>query len=171
MIGENLYKGLRIFVHSSQILKQRQKNEGELKMYTNDAEIRVRYQETDQMGVVYYGNYFTWFEVGRNEFFRSLGRDCATLEEEGVFLPVIETCCRYKESARYDDEIIVRTKIQELTGAKIEFHYQILRKKDNRLLAEGKTVHGFVNRDLKPIRLKKLHPDLWEQLQACIEGK
>jgi acyl-CoA thioester hydrolase len=139
-------------------------------MHVHDAKIRVRYQETDKMGVVYYGNYYTWFEVGRNEFFRSIGRDCVSLEEEGIFLPVIESQCRYKHAAKYDDEIIVRTVIEELTRAKIELNYQILRKKDELLLAEGKTIHGFVDKDLKPLRLKKLYPEIWEELSRCING-
>ena len=80
----------------------------------NTTSIRVRYQETDQMGVVYHGNYFTWFDIGRTEFFRNMGMVYTRLEEEGILLPVIEAQCRYIKPAKYDDEIIINTKLVKL---------------------------------------------------------
>ena len=99
-------------------------------MHINEAQVRVRYQETDQMGVAYHGNYYTWFEVGRSDFFRSLGYTYGQLENEGIIMPVISSYCEYKISAKYDEELLIRTKIQNLKGVRLEFNYQIIRKED-----------------------------------------
>jgi len=137
-------------------------------MYTNDAIIRVRYGETDQMGVVYHGNYYTWFEVGRSEFFNSLGYTYKKLEEEGVILPVTESYCEYIKPAKYFDEVIIRTNIDSLKGVRITFNYEVIRKEDELLLAKGKTTHAFVNKELKPVKMKKVNQKVWDILQQCL---
>ena len=119
-------------------------------------EARVRYAETDQMGIVYYANYLVWFELGRVELLRSLGLSYSRLEtDHGCLLPVIEATCRYKSPARYDDEILIETRPAMLRGTVLKFAYRIVRKapegqektsqektgKDRTLLAEGETVH------------------------------
>jgi acyl-CoA thioester hydrolase len=109
-------------------------------------QVRVRYAETDQMGIVYYANYLVWFELGRVELLRSLGLAYSRLEKDhGCILPVIEARCRYRAPARYDDEILIETRPAMLRGTVLKFAYRILRKehedKENTLLAEGETVH------------------------------
>ena len=109
-------------------------------------EARVRYAETDQMGIVYYANYLVWFELGRVELLRSLGLAYSRLEtDHGCILPVIEATCRYKSPARYDDEILIETRPAMLRGSVLKFAYRILRKapdgEERTLLAEGETVH------------------------------
>jgi acyl-CoA thioester hydrolase len=109
-------------------------------------EVRVRYAETDQMGIVYYANYLVWFEIGRVELLRSLGLAYSQLEtEHECILPVVEASCRYRSPARYDDEIQIETRPALLRGAVIKFAYKIWRKasegKERELLAEGETVH------------------------------
>jgi acyl-CoA thioester hydrolase len=114
-------------------------------------EVRVRYAETDQMGIVYYANYLVWFELGRVELLRSLGLAYSRLEtDHGCILPVIEATCRYKSPTRYDDEILIETRPAMLRGSVLKFAYRILRKapegqeqadKEQTLLAEGETVH------------------------------
>ena len=110
-------------------------------------EVRVRYAETDQMGIVYYANYLVWFELGRVELLRSLGLAYSQLEKEHeCILPVVSASCRYRSPARYDDEILIETRPAMLRGSVIKFAYQIYRKanqeQDEReLLAEGETVH------------------------------
>ena len=131
--------------------------------------IRARYKETDQMGVVYYGNYFTWFEVGRNEFFRELGLACGELEDEGVLLPVIETGCKYINSAKFDDEVIIKTKLTKLKGVRLELRYEIYRKSNNELLVEGFTKHAFVDKELKPVRFRRKFKKEWSILQNSLE--
>ncbi|MBW4829580.1 MAG: acyl-CoA thioesterase [Clostridiaceae bacterium] len=131
--------------------------------------IRVRYKETDQMGIVYYGNYFTWFEVGRNEFFRELGLTCGELEEEQVLLPVIETGCKYISSAKFDEEVIIKTKLTKLEGVRLTLEYEIYRKDNNELLVEGFTKHAFVDKSLKPVRFRKKFKKEWKLLQDSLE--
>jgi acyl-CoA thioester hydrolase len=109
-------------------------------------EVRVRYAETDQMGVVYYANYLVWFEIGRVELLRALGFSYSLLEREHqCILPVIESRCRYRSPARYDDQILIETSPAMLRGSVLKFAYRILRKAPEgeapTLLAEGETVH------------------------------
>ncbi len=111
---------------------------------------RVTYAETDKMGFVYYGNYLTYFEIGRTELIRSLGRPYRELEDEGYYLPVIEASCKYLKSARYDDLLTIRTAVSECKGVRLGFEYEILR--DNEKLAQGMTQHAFVDRQGKPVR-------------------
>ena len=111
-------------------------------------ELRVRYSDTDQMGWVYYANYLRWFEVGRAEMLRSLGRTYAEVEEGGTLLPVLEAHCRYFSGARYDDLVVIETGIQEVRKASVTFAYRIVRA-DGEVLATGSTRHCFLGRDGK----------------------
>jgi len=109
-------------------------------------QVRVRYAETDQMGIVYYANYLVWFEIGRVELLRSLGLAYSQMEiEHKLILPVVEASCRYKAPARYDDQILIETSPSLLRGSVLKFAYRILRAADEgespKLLAEGETVH------------------------------
>jgi acyl-CoA thioester hydrolase len=109
-------------------------------------EVRVRYAETDQMGIVYYANFFVWFEIGRVELLRSLGLTYNEMEtEHRCILPVVEANCRYRAPARYDDQILIETQPTLLRQHVIKFAYRILRKESNgqepTLLAEGETAH------------------------------
>jgi acyl-CoA thioester hydrolase len=115
--------------------------------------LRVRYAETDKMGVVYYANYLVWFEVGRADLLRSLGWSYREMEVAGIALPVIEAHCQYLRPARYDDEIDVRTEGRMLSPVRMEFHYQVVRRDDQTITAEGKTVHAAVDAAGKPCRL------------------
>lgn len=104
--------------------------------------VRVRYSETDRMGVVYYANYLVWFEIGRTEFCRSRGFSYREMEEHNnAFLVVAESYCRYKAPAQYDDELIVRTHITELRRRSVRFGYEIVRAFDGQIIAEGETGH------------------------------
>ena len=108
--------------------------------------VRVRYAETDQMGIVYYANYLVWFEIGRVELLRSLGLAYSQLEtDHQCILPVVEAKCRYRSPARYDDRILIETRPAMLRGPVLKFAYRILRKaaegQEPTLLAEGETIH------------------------------
>src|SRR4051812_8389219 len=115
--------------------------------------LRVRYAETDKMGVVYYANYLVWFEVGRTDLLRESGGSYRQLENEGVGLPVIEAHCEYKQSARYDDEIEVRTTGTMLSPVRVEFTYQIVRPSADPTLATGRAVHPALDSTGRPSRL------------------
>lgn len=115
-----------------------------------EARVRVRYAETDQMGVVYHANYLVWFEVGRVELIRQMGLDYKSMErEEGVGIAVVEVACRYKAPARYDDELIVRTRISGVRGSVVRFEYKVVRAADGLLLCEGATTHVAVGKDMR----------------------
>lgn len=135
----------------------------------NETVIRVRYAETDQMGVVYHANYFIWFEIGRTAFFRSLNMNYGKLEDEDVLLPVIDVGCKYIVPAKYDDEIIIRTKLVKLKGVRLTYNYEIIRKEDGEILATGHTTHAFVDKNLKPVNFKKNFKDVWNVLKGTID--
>jgi acyl-CoA thioester hydrolase len=115
--------------------------------------LRVRYAETDKMGVVYYANYLVWFEVARADLLRSLGWSYREMEMAGISLPVIEAQCQYLRPARYDDEIEVKTEGRMLSPVRMEFQYQVIKKEDRTLAAEGRTVHAALDPSGKPCRL------------------
>ena len=115
--------------------------------------VRVRYAETDRMGVVYHANYFVWFEVARCELLRRVGSSYRELEDSGVMLPVIEAHCEYRAPARYDDELDVQATGEMLSPARIEFRYEISRLSDGVISATGRTVHAAIDASGKPCRL------------------
>ena len=107
-----------------------------------ESRLRVRYAETDQMGVVYHSNHFIWFEIGRVELMRQLGFSYRDMEQnDGCFIAVVDARCRYKAPARYDDEVIVRTHLKNVRESVVHFGYELLRADDGALLAEGETTH------------------------------
>jgi acyl-CoA thioester hydrolase len=127
---------------------------------TGVVSLRVRYAETDQMGVVYYSNFLVWFEIGRVELLRQLGFDYKTMEiEDDCFIPVVEANCRYKSPARYDDVLTVSTYVTGVRGAVLKFRYRVVRVSDQMLLAEGETTHVVTDRNL----IKRALPDKYVQ--------
>ena len=115
--------------------------------------VRVRYAETDRMGVVYYANYLVWFEVGRTEWLRETGWNYREMEREGISLPVIEAHCEYRQPARYDDEIEIRTRATLLTPARLRFDYDVVRAGDDSVSASGHTIHAALDTNGRPCRL------------------
>lgn len=136
-------------------------------MMQGETTIRVRYADTDQMNVVYYANYFIWLETGRTEYFRQLGMPYSEVEKNDILLPVTKAFCQYKSPARYDDIIRVVTTIASLQDVRIAFKYELFRQATNELLANGETEHAFVNRQGRPVVLKKHNPFLWKRLQEA----
>ena len=126
---------------------------------------RVRYCETDKMGVAYHGRYLDWFEMGRTDYCRQSGKTYLEWEAEGVMLPVVEAHCRYKSSLAYDDEIIIETTITKLSRVSVEFSCKIFHKDTGRIAAEGYTKHAFVSPDGK---LLKSGCALYEQLASML---
>jgi len=115
--------------------------------------VRVRYAETDQMGIVYYANYLVWFEVGRTDWLREMGWSYRDMEADGISLPVIEARCTYHESARYDEELEVRTTSTLESPIRIQFLYEVVRAADGATLASGMTMHAALDRSGRPRRL------------------
>jgi len=132
-------------------------------MKINKTEHRIYYSDTDHGGVVYYANYLKWFEIGRTEILRQYGFNYADFENQNIMAPVVEVKCNYKLAAKYDDVIIIKTDIDKLGNSSIIFHYKVIRKKDNKLLAEGYTVNVFV--DKKTMKSIKIPDNLRKSLQ------
>ena len=122
-------------------------------MRASTTNLRVRYAETDQMGVVYYANYLVWFEVARTDLLRQFGWTYREMEESGVRLPVIEARCAYQRPARYDDEIEVRTTGRLLSPVRLEFTYEVVLVQDGITAATGVTQHAALTLDGRPCRL------------------
>lgn len=120
---------------------------------TGRTEIRVRYQETDNMGVVYYANYLVWFEIARTEYFRALGISYKQLEERGWYLMVASASCQYRYPARYDDVVTIESWIPELKNSSMKFGYKL--KVGERLIATGDSTHVFTDKSGKPMRIPK----------------
>ncbi len=115
----------------------------------SESRIRVRYAETDQMGVVYHSNYFIWFEVGRVELMRQLGFTYKEMEQEdGCFIAVVDARCRYKSPARYEDEVVIRTHLKNVRESLIHFGYEAVRAGEGTVLAEGETTHIVIGADM-----------------------
>jgi acyl-CoA thioester hydrolase len=116
----------------------------------NETRLRVRYAETDQMGVVYHSNHFIWFEIGRVELLRQLGFSYREMEsQDHCYIAVVEAKCRYRVPARYDDEIIVRTRLKNVRESMVHFGYELLRANDGMILAEGDTTHIVTNPEMQ----------------------
>jgi acyl-CoA thioester hydrolase len=134
----------------------------------NETRLRVRYAETDQMGVVYHSNHFIWFEVGRVELLRQLGFSYRDMESnDGRFIAVAEAKCRYRAPARYDEEVLVRTELLNVRGSVIHFGYELRRAVDGTLLAEGETTHIVTDAEMK----KSALPNKYLQIFRAAVGK
>ncbi|OXM84275.1 acyl-CoA thioesterase [Paenibacillus rigui] len=131
--------------------------------------LRVRYQETDQMGVVYHANYLNWFEIGRTELIRSLGMPYQVIEAKGLLLPVIEAELKFRMPAKYDDLIAIRTRVEEYTNVRLHFSSEIVRGQE--VLVSGGTKHVWLNRDWKPTRIDKMAPELYALLQDNVPAQ
>ena len=134
-----------------------------------DIKIEPRYEETDQMGVIYHGNYFTYFEVARTGLLKQLGYSYKLMEEKGVMLPVIDVACQYKKPILYDDDIVIRTSIDTIKGIRLNFKYEVIRTTTEELLALGSTTHAFSDLQLKPIRYKQLDENLRKVFDQLLE--
>lgn len=133
-------------------------------------QVRVRYAETDQMGVVYYANYLVWFELGRVELLRGLGFDYRQMElEDDCFIPVVEASCRYKAPALYDDELTIETEVANIRASVLKFHYRVMRAADAMLLAEGETTHVVTNSKMQKRALPEKYIERLSRL--CTRSK
>jgi acyl-CoA thioester hydrolase len=141
-------------------------------MEFHDATIRVRYAETDQMGVVYHSNYLIWFEIGRVELMRALGFEYKLMEsEDDCYIVVAEASCRYLHPARYDELLRVRTRILQAGNRVVKYAYELLRDSDSTLLATGATTHVICGRDGKPKQLPEKYRAKFRQLADKTEKR
>ena len=134
---------------------------------STSTDIRIRYAETDAMGIVHHANYYVYFERAREDLICLYGISYFQLEQQGVMTPIIETQCRYISPAKYGDIITVKTNMEKLTPVKFEITYEVSRKSDETLLATGKTLMAFIDKEnFKPVNLKKFRPEIWEKFNS-----
>ncbi|MBR7553156.1 acyl-CoA thioesterase [Allobacillus sp. GCM10007491] len=139
-------------------------------MIINQTDVTVRYQETDQMGVVYHSNYFVWFEIGRTRLIEQLGFDYIAMEEEGILAPVIDIQASYKTPVRYGQTARVKTKISEYNGFRVTYSYEIYTE-DNQLSVTGTSTHVCVKKsNFRPISIKKHFPELHKTYLNAMES-
>jgi acyl-CoA thioester hydrolase len=130
----------------------------------NETRVRVRYAETDQMGIVYHANHFIWFEVGRVELFRQLGFSYKDMEQhDNCFIAVVDARCRYKAPALYDDEVIVRTWLKNFRESVIHFGYELVRSIDGTVLAEGETTHIIADAQMRKTTLPEKYMKVFRE--------
>jgi len=138
----------------------------------NETRLRVRYAETDQMGVVYHSNHFIWFEVGRVELLRQLGFSYRDMEElDGRFIAVAEAKCRYRAPVHYDEEILVRTTLLNVRESVVHFGYELRRAEDNALIAEGETTHIVTDANMKIAALPEKYLSVFRAAVGKQDGK
>ena len=139
-------------------------------MHKSATNIVVRYVETDQMGIVHHSNYYVYFEVARDDLIKHIGMSYKDMEDLGIMMPIVETQCRYIEGAKYRDRLIIQTSIEELTPAKVIINYEVVREADNKIIARGKTLQTFVDKDsFRIINLKRIYPDIWIKLESLVK--
>jgi acyl-CoA thioester hydrolase len=136
-------------------------------MYKSTTNLKVRYAETDQMGIVHHSNYYVYFEAAREDFIAEAGISYKDMEDQGIMMPLVETQCRYIEGAKYADKLIIETTIEELSPAKVTLQYNVIREADGKVISKGKTVQAFVDSSsFRIINLKKKYPGIWERLES-----
>lgn len=128
--------------------------------------IEVRYAETDQMGIAHHSSYPIWFEVARTEFIKKAGISYTDVEKQGVITPLTGLECKYKKAAFYEDQLQIHVTLTRLTSVRLEFSYKVTR--EDELIATGKTSHGMVGKDMKPVNVKKEHPEIYRMFEAVL---
>lgn len=130
----------------------------------------VNYYETDQMGIVHHSNYIRYFEEARLDMMNQLALNYRTMEEMGLIIPVLSVECRYLQPLRYEDEIEIYSRLIKFDGIKMEVSYEIYEKKSEQLCTTGNSGHCFLNREMKPVRMKRVYPELYQRLKALTEA-
>ena len=132
-------------------------------------DIRVRYAETDQMGVVHHANYYVYYEAAREDLIKEIGIRYSEMEDMGIMMPLVETQCRYIKGAKYDDELVVETSVDALTPVKIVINYNVKDKNSGEFIAKGKTTQAFVDKNsFKIINMKKENLEIWTKIEKLI---
>ena len=139
--------------------------------YENKISFDVRYSETDRMGIVHHSRYYPWFEMGRCAFMAHTGISYADMEKKNLLVPLTQSGAKYYEGAEFGDNVTVVTTLSQLGVVRCTFSYRVFRNGDQKLLAEGFTKHAFVMGDMKPINAKKKFPEIWQALEALLDGQ
>lgn len=133
-------------------------------------ERKALYYETDQMAIIHHSNYIRWFEEARIAFLEQMGLSYKGLEARGILIPVLEAACQYKHAVVYDEIVLIEVAVTSFNGIKFSASYRVTGKENGQLKAEGTSKHCFVNRNLQPVSLKKLCPEVHELFVKAVEG-
>ncbi len=137
-------------------------------MFVSKTRIRVRYAETDRMGIVHHSSYAVWFEEARTDYFNQLGHSYARVEEQGIYLPLTDLACSFKKPAQYEQDVIVETRITRATCVRLQFSYTVTAAEDGALIATGQTDHAWTDKTLQPISIMRRMPEVYELLCTCM---
>lgn len=129
---------------------------------------RAHYYETDQMGIIHHSNYIRWFEEARLDFMEKMGLSYDKVEEMGIIIPVLSASCQYKTMVRYNDVVDIHTEITRFSGVKMTVIYRVTDHESGELRCTGETSHGFLDRDYRPVRMKRDYPELYEMLMRHV---
>lgn len=132
-------------------------------------ERKAVYYETDQMGIIHHSNYIRWFEEARDHWMKELGMTYQEIEAKGILIPVLSVSCEYKKAVRYNETVLIEVKLTSFKGVKFSAEYRVIKKETGELMVTGTSSHCFVDKDLKPIRLKKEHPDVYEMFAKALQ--
>ncbi len=135
----------------------------------SETKLTVRYAETDQMGIAHHSNYPIWFEAGRTYFLKEMGMSYGDIEKSGILLPLCELHLKFISPAKYEDEIVVRTKVASVSRVRVIFSYQVLHDASGQLLAAGETVHAWTDKGLKPVNAQKAIPSVYSALCKAMQ--
>ncbi|TCP32090.1 acyl-CoA thioester hydrolase [Scopulibacillus darangshiensis] len=133
----------------------------------SETRLIARYSETDQMGIIHHSQYVNWFEVGRTDFIKKLGKSYNEFEKEGLWLPVIKVEVNYKSPAVYEDAVVIKTRIKEYNGIRMTFEYSVYKEENGSLVVFGTTEHCWTNKAMKPISLRKAAPNYHGQIETA----
>lgn len=140
------------------------KKEKRKHMYKSTTKVKVRYAETDKMGIAHHSNYYVWFEEARGDFIEKTGITYKNIEEKGIMMPIVETYCKYLNAAKYDDVLKIETSIFKLSPVRVSLEYKV--KNNGKLIAKGKTSQTFIDKKFKIINIEREYPDLWEKFKS-----
>lgn len=130
---------------------------------------QANYYETDQMGIIHHSNYIRWFEEARLDYMKQTGLSYREMEEHGIIIPVLSVSCQYRQSVYYGDVVEISLKPVKFTGVKFSFAYEIINQETGKLCTTGETSHCFLDREKKPIRLKREYPEIYTRFEAAMQ--
>lgn len=128
----------------------------------------ARYAETDQMGIIHHSNYAVWFEAGRTDFLKKAGVSNTSIESKGILLPLYDMNCKFKSPAKYEDEILVFTRLKQISRVRLSFSYQVKNAVTLNLIATGETMHAWTDKSLKPVNAAKTVPEFYSLLSQAV---
>lgn len=140
-----------------------------VRILISNTKISVRYAETDKMGIAHHSNYAIWYEAARTDLIKKIGITYSEMENIGVAVPLVELQCKYISAAYYEDELTIEAELTKISPVRLEFEYKVYKDDFHKPISTGKTVHAMVNKEMRPVNVKKNFPDLYRMLESALE--